>query len=69
MERLQVAGEKSPQKRTWNGIGWVDSSSPFPPHLEDHPRTDVSVLGSPLFTSHGVRPFIRGITLFRGQKR
>ena len=39
------------------------------PFLEDHPRT-CKWLGSPLFTSHEVRPFIRGPTTpFRGQQR
>ena len=38
-------------------------------YLEDHPRT-CKWLGSPLFTSHETRPFIKGpITPFRGQQR
>ena len=39
-------------------------------YLEDGlPGCNVQWLGSPLFTSHEARPFIRGISPFRRRKR
>ena len=47
-------------KASYGGYG----PSTYNWYLEDHPRT-CKWLGSPLFTSHEVRPFINKITPFR----